>query len=66
MDNLEDATSAREFYSFKSKEVSVPFSGKKVSYAPEKRLAIGISRLGTSRATALGAYAFALSRLDQK
>ena len=64
--NLEDATSAREFYSFKSKEVSVPFSGKKVSYAPEKRLAIGISRLGTSRATALGAYAFALSRLDQK
>jgi hypothetical protein len=59
--NLEDTQSAAEFYSSQSKEVSVPFSDKKIHYVPEKRLAVGLSRLGTSKATALGAYAIALS-----
>jgi hypothetical protein len=27
---------------------------------------VGISRLGTSEATAIGAYAFALSNLDER
>jgi len=61
--NLEDEQSAKEFYHFESKDITVPFSDKKVPYVPEKRLAIGITRLGTSEATALGAYAFALNNL---
>ncbi len=61
--NLEDPKSADNFYSFKRKKVTVPFSEKKVSYVSEKRLAVGLTRLGTSKATALGAYAFALSNL---
>lgn len=61
--NLEDEQSAEDFYQFQSKKIAVPFSNRKISYVPEKRLAIGISRLGTSEATALGAYAFALNNL---
>jgi hypothetical protein len=30
------------------------------------RTGVGISRLGTSEATAIGAYNYALSRLDRK
>lgn len=61
--NLEDEASAEEFYQFKSNQIAVPFSDKEIPYVPEKRLAIGVSRLGTSEATALGAYAFALNNL---
>lgn len=61
--NLEDEQSSKEFYKYANKKVSVPFSDKQVPYVPEKRLAIGITRLGTSKATALGAYAYALSQL---
>jgi glucokinase len=42
----------------------VPGSGRKVAYDPLKRVGVGLSRLGTSRAVALGAYAFALAELD--
>lgn len=62
--NLEDPDSTEKFYRFESKEIEVPFSEKKVPYVPERRLAIGITRLGTSKATALGAYAFALNQLS--
>jgi hypothetical protein len=30
------------------------------------RVGVGISRLGTSEATAIGAYAYALSRLESR
>lgn len=45
-------------------EVQVPGSWRRVPYEPAKRIPLGISRLGTSRAVALGAYALALARLD--
>lgn len=61
--DMEDEASTEEFYQYASKEVTVPFSDRKVPYVPDKRLAIGITRLGTSKATALGAYAYALSQL---
>lgn len=61
--NLEDESSRGEFYNFKNQELTVPFTNKTFSYASEKRLPVGISRLGTNKATALGAYAFALSNL---
>jgi glucokinase len=61
--NLEDPVTAEAFYDYKVETVKVPFSGREVSYTPEKRIAVGLSRLGTSRAIALGAYAFALNNL---
>jgi glucokinase len=44
--------------------VNVLGSDKKVNYNSEKRIGIAISKLGTSKAIALGAYAFALHALD--
>jgi glucokinase len=62
--NLEDAGEREAFVKGEAREVVVPGSGRKVAYDPLKRVGVGLSRLGTSRAVALGAYAFALAELD--
>jgi len=64
--NLEDDGQLTKFLSGNKKEVKVPRSGKPVIYDPEKRIGIGLSRLGTSEAIHLGAYAFALNELDKR
>ena len=61
--NLDDTDGFREFLHRDEKMVSVPFSDQEVPYLPEKKVGIGITRLGTSRAVAVGAYAFAANRL---
>ena len=35
-----------------------------VDYDPVKKIGVGITRLGTSRAVAVGAYAYALNELS--
>jgi len=62
--NLEDARERTAFVRGEAREVAVPGSERKVAYDPLKRIGVGLSRLGTSRAVALGAYAFALTELD--
>ena len=62
--NLEDETEMAAFIRGEAREITVPGSDRKVTYDPLKRIGIGLSRLGTSRAVALGAYAFALHSLD--
>ena len=47
------------------REIEVPFSNKKLQYDPLKRIGVGFRRLGTSRAVSIGAYAFALNKLDK-
>jgi len=42
----------------------VPGTTRTVAYAPRKRTGVGVTRLGTTAAIALGAYAFALDQLD--
>jgi glucokinase len=64
--NLEDEEERRRFVTFRAREVRVPGSDRTVSYDPEKRIGVGLSRLGTSRAVSLGAYAFALRKLDER
>ncbi|HXK10715.1 MAG TPA: ROK family protein [Vicinamibacteria bacterium] len=64
--NLEDPAEREGFVKGAASEVAVPGSGRKAAYDPLKRVGVGLSRLGTSRATALGAYAFALSALDAR
>jgi glucokinase len=61
--NLEDNASAEKFYKPTTIEIEVPFSDKMVAYDPGKKTGVGISRLGTSKAVSIGAYAFALSKL---
>jgi len=62
--NLENPTERAAFVKGEAREVVVPGSGRKVAYDPLQRVAVGLSRLGTSKAVAIGAYAFALSALD--
>jgi glucokinase len=61
--NLEDNDDLELFLKGDSKEITVPGSSKKVLYDPMSRVGVGISRIGTSKAVALGAYAFALHAL---
>ncbi|KUK58810.1 MAG: ROK family protein [Bacteroidetes bacterium 38_7] len=62
--NLEDAAQRERFLKGSTRKIDVPGSSRKITYDPEHRSGVGITRLGTSRTIALGAYNFALSRLD--
>lgn len=64
--NLEDNSLFKEFATGDIREIEVPGSGRKVVYDDLPRTGIGISKLGASRAIALGAYAFALQQLEEK
>jgi glucokinase len=61
--NLEDAPDREAFLRGERREIGVPYSSRRIVYDSLARTAIGISRLGTSRAVAIGACAFALARL---
>ena len=63
--NIEDPVHALSFYSSSSIDIPVPLSERRVIYDPIKKTGAGITRLGTSEAVSIGAYAFALSRLDK-
>lgn len=62
--NLESDEEKAAFLEGERRVIAVPGSSRKVAYDAVQRTGVGLSRLGTSRATALGAYAFALSALD--
>lgn len=62
--NLLNDSCARDFYEDTSRLVSVPFSNEKLNYDPIKKIGVGISTLGTSKAVAIGAYAYALNELS--
>jgi len=64
--NLEDHDDLELFKKGNTKEITVPGSSKKVLYDPMSRVGVGISRIGTSKAIALGAYAFALKILGEE
>jgi glucokinase len=62
--NLEDDADRRRFLEDRTRPLAVPGSSRSVLYDPHKRTGVGLSRLGTSHAVALGAYAYALNALD--
>ena len=62
--NLESPKGLDGFLEQSEAQITVPFSNETTSYFPDKKIGVGISRLGTSQAVALGAYAFALSLIN--
>jgi glucokinase len=62
--NLEDPAERDAFVRAETRTLAVPGTARTVSYDPHPRVPVGVSRLGASRATAIGAYAVALNRLD--
>jgi len=61
--NLEDQDTFHEFALGRIKELNIPGSERKVKYDAIPRIGIGKSKLGASRAIALGAYDFAIEAL---
>ena len=64
--NLEDAAQLKKFLQGGTRTITVPGTKRKIKYDALQRIGVGISRLGTSEAVAIGAYAFALRKLDAK
>jgi glucokinase len=62
--NLEDDAERRAFLAGRARTIAVPGSARSAVYDPHKRTGVGLTRLGTSHAVALGAYAYALRALD--
>jgi glucokinase len=61
--NLEDSSQLETFLKGGTRAIKVPGSGRSLAYDPLQRVGVGMSRLGTSEAVAIGAYAFALQKL---
>ncbi|MDE6628210.1 MAG: ROK family protein, partial [Muribaculaceae bacterium] len=62
--DLDDELEFREFARGDARQLKVYGSDKYVTYDPMKRTGVCISRLGASKAISIGAYTYALSRLD--
>ena len=63
--NLEDMVQLETFLKGETRTIKVPGSDRSLAYDPLLRVGVGMSRLGTSQAIAIGAYAFALQKLGQ-
>jgi len=63
--NLENKDELNEFLTPTHDYIEVLGTNKKAYYDFSKRIGVSISAIGTSRAIALGAYSFALNKLDE-
>jgi len=63
--NLENKDCLKDFLSNDEKQIEVPYSDKKVSFSTIKKIGVGISKLGTSKAVAIGAFNFAVKKLKE-
>jgi len=64
--DLTNEDSKADFLQASTKQIPIPRSNKTIGYDVTKKIAVGVSVLGTSEAVSLGAYAFALQKLDEK
>lgn len=62
--NLDDPDEFAQFVKGEARNLMVYGTEDYVTYDPQKRTGVCVSRLGASRAISIGAYAYALSRLD--
>lgn len=62
--NLTNQEEKQAFLKSNSKQILIPRTNKTISYDESKKIGVCISLLGTSEAVAIGAYAFALQKLD--
>ena len=64
--DLTDEKQAEQFFAGGTTVVNIPYSNKQVVYNKEKKIGVMCSKLGTSTAVSVGAYAFALNAIDKK
>ena len=63
--NLDNENEFAEFAKGDSQKIKVYGSNKTVTYDPQKRIGVTISKLGALKAVSLGAYAYALHEIDK-
>jgi len=63
--DLDNEHELNEFIVGKTKKIIVPETNKVIYFDSLKRTGIAFSKMGTSQAASLGAYAFALNQLDK-
>ena len=63
---LNDPVDREAFLTPTVKHIVVPGTTDTVEYDPVKRMGVLVTKLGTSKAIAFGAYAFALNELDRR
>ena len=63
--NLEDSVSKSRLLEGQQKELEIPGTNKKIAYDPFLRTGVGVSKNSTSKIIGLGAYAFAINKLDE-
>lgn len=63
--NLEDEAERNRFFADDDGQVQVPSSDRQVCYHKEKKTGVAISRLGASKAVNLGAYYFAVNKMNE-
>ncbi len=61
--NMNDTNCSEDFLRPSAVSIKIPRSDKSISYNPVKKIGIGISKLGTTKAIAVGAYTYALTML---
>lgn len=63
--NLEDTVSKSRLLEGQRKELEIPGTNKTIAYDPFLRTGVGFSKNSTSNMIGLGAYAFAINKLDE-
>lgn len=63
--DLDNEAEFDEFAKGESRTIKVYGTNREVSYDPQKRIGIMFSKIGANAATSIGAYAFALNKLDK-
>jgi glucokinase len=61
--DLDDPAGLAALVAPPQRELAIPGTAATIAYAPQKLTGVGVTRLGTTAAIALGAYAFALGEI---
>lgn len=64
--NLESTEGRKNFVVNTTQKIKIPFTDNFQEYDPIKKIGVGISKLGTSKAISIGAYAYALNQLNRQ
>ena len=63
--DLDDPEEIRQFIKGEQRQIKIYNSEIEVTYDPQKRIGIALSKIGANKAVSLGAYAFALHQLSR-
>ena len=63
--DLDNPEELRQFIKGEQKSIKIYNSEIEVTYDPQKRIGVALSKIGANKAVSLGAYAFALTHLSR-